>query len=79
MLHCHDQNDFCIKMGSNENHFNVSLIVRDTGHKLFEEMGEPKRNRAQALLLTSLTSYRWAEPAHRLFLDSYHSYNSMFT
>ena len=23
------QNVFCIKMGSNENHFNVSLIVRD--------------------------------------------------
>ena len=28
-LHCHHQNDFCIKMGTNENHFNVSLIVRD--------------------------------------------------
>ena len=26
------QNDSCIKMGSNENHFNVSLIVRDS-HK----------------------------------------------
>ena len=23
-LHCHHQNDFCIKMGSVENHFNVS-------------------------------------------------------
>ena len=29
ILHCHHQNDFCIKMGSNESHFNVSLIVRD--------------------------------------------------
>ena len=29
MLHCHHQNDSCIKMGSNERHFNVSLIVRD--------------------------------------------------
>ena len=28
-LHCHHQNDFCIKMGSNETNFNVSLIVRD--------------------------------------------------
>ena len=28
-LHCHHQNDFCIKMGSDESHFNVSLIVRD--------------------------------------------------
>ena len=24
-LHCHHQNDFCIKVGSNENHFNVSV------------------------------------------------------
>ena len=23
-LHCHHQNDSCIKMGSDENHFNVS-------------------------------------------------------
>ena len=28
-LHCHHQNDFCIKTGSDESHFNVSLIVRD--------------------------------------------------
>ena len=28
-LHCHHQNDFCIKMGSDESRFNVSLIVRD--------------------------------------------------
>ena len=27
-LHCHHQNDSCTKMGSNESHFNVSLIVR---------------------------------------------------
>ena len=25
----HHQNDSCIKMGSDESHFNVSLIVRD--------------------------------------------------
>ena len=24
-LHCHHQNDTCIKMGSDESHFNVSL------------------------------------------------------
>ena len=65
-LHCHHQNDSCIKMGSDESHFNVSLIVRDkvtiktvsTTHNLFEEKGEPKQNRAEALLLTSLTPYR---------------------
>ena len=28
-LHCHHQNDFCIKVGSGESQFNVSLIVRD--------------------------------------------------
>ena len=28
-LHCHHQNDFCIKTGSDESHFNVSIIVRD--------------------------------------------------
>ena len=27
--HCHHQNDFCIKIGSDESHFNVLLIVRD--------------------------------------------------
>ena len=30
-LHCHRQNDSCIKMGSDESHFNVSFIVRDKG------------------------------------------------
>ena len=28
-LHCHHQNDACIKVGSDKSHFNVSLIVRD--------------------------------------------------
>ena len=32
LLHCHHQNDSCIKMGSGESHFNVSLILRDKGH-----------------------------------------------
>ena len=54
----------CIKMGSDESHFNVSLIVRDkvtrlsTNHNLFEEKGEPKRYRTEVLPLTSLTPYR---------------------
>ena len=25
-LHCHLQNDFCIKVGSDVSHFNVSLL-----------------------------------------------------
>ena len=28
-LHCHHQNDSCIKMGSDKSHFNVSLTARD--------------------------------------------------
>ena len=62
-LHCHHQNDSCVKLGNDESHFNVSLIVRDnvtrlsTDHK-FEEKGEPKRIRTGVPLLTSLTPYR---------------------
>ena len=43
-LHCHHQNDFCIKMGSDESHFNVSVgsdgqshRTVSTNHNLFEE------------------------------------------
>ena len=63
-LHCHHQNDFCIKMGSNESHFNVSLIVRDKVTRqcpqtaTSEEKGEPKRYRTEVLPLTSLPPYR---------------------
>ena len=28
-LHCHHQYDFCVKVGSDESHFNDLLIVRD--------------------------------------------------
>ena len=70
-LHCHHQNDSCIKMGSDESHFNVALIVRDKVTRqcpqtpTFEEKGEPKRIRTEVLLLTSLTPYRWAKPVHK--------------
>ena len=63
-LHCHQQKDFCIKMGSDESHFNVSLIVRDKvttrcpQTTTFEERGQPKRYRTEVLPLTSLTPYR---------------------
>ena len=45
----HHQNDFCITMGSDESHFNVSLIVRDKATRQcpqttnLEEKEEPKR------------------------------------
>ena len=54
----------CIKMDSNESHFNVSLIVRDKVTRLcpqttiFEKKGEPKRYRTEVLPLTSLLPYR---------------------
>jgi len=63
-LHCHHQYDSCIKMGSDESHFNVSLIVRDKVTRqcpettIFEEKGEPKRIRTEVPLLASLTPYR---------------------
>ena len=63
-LHCHHQNDFCIKVGSDESHFPVSLIVRDRVTRqcpqttIFEEKGEPKCIRTEVPLLTSLTLYR---------------------
>ena len=63
-LHCHHQNDLCIKVGSDESHFNVSLIVRDKVTRqcpqttTFEEEGEPKRIRTEVPPPTSLTPYR---------------------
>ena len=47
-IHFNHQTDTCIKMGSDERHFNVSLFVRNkvttvsTSHNRFEEKGEPK-------------------------------------
>ena len=69
-LHCHHQNDFCIKMGSEESHFNVSVRsdgqshrTVSTNHSLFEVKGEPKRYRTE-VLPAYLTPYRQAKPAH---------------
>ena len=64
LLHCHHQNDFRIKVGSDESHFNVSLIVRNKVTRqcpqttTFEQKGEPKQIRTEVLLLTSLSPYR---------------------
>ena len=66
VLHCHHQNDSCIKVYSDESHFNVSLTVRDKVTRrcpqtttFFEEKGQPKpRFRSEVLPLTSLTPYR---------------------
>ena len=50
------RDDSYIKMGSDESHFDISFSegqshrTVSTNHSLFEEKGEPKRNRAEALL-----------------------------
>ena len=51
-LHCHHQNDSCINC-EGQSHKTVS-----TNHNLFEEKGEPKWTRTEALLHTSLLPYR---------------------
>ena len=62
-LHCHHQNDSCVQVGSDESHFNVSLIiVRDKLTRqcpqtiAFEEKEEAKQIRTEVPLLTSLTA-----------------------
>ena len=59
-LHCHHHNNSCTK-----SRFNVSsIVVRDKVTRqcpqttTFEEKGQPKRYRTEALLLTSLMPYR---------------------
>ena len=55
-LHCHHQNDFCFKVGSDDSHFNDSLIVRDKVTRqcpqttTFEEKGEHKQIRSEVPL-----------------------------
>ena len=57
-------------MGSVKSHFNVLLTVRNKVTRqcpqttIFEQKGEPKRIRTEVPLLTSLTPYRLAKPAH---------------
>ena len=62
-LHCHHHNDSCIKMGSDEGHFNVSAGSHDgqshktvsTNYNIFEEKGQPKWYRTEVLPHTSRT------------------------
>ena len=59
-IHCHHQNDSCIKMGSDESHFNVSAGTDgqshrtvSTNHNLSEEKGEPKRYQSHRTVSTN--------------------------
>ena len=68
-LRCHHQNDSCTKMGSDESHFNVSLIVRDKVTRpcpqttTSEEKGEPKRIEPRSV---RLPAYRLTVRPNRL-------------
>ena len=57
---CHHQNDSCIKMGSDESHFNVSVgsdgqshKTVSTNHNLLEEKVEPKRYQSHRTVSTN--------------------------
>ena len=45
-LHCHHQNDSCIKMGSDESQFNVSLIVTDKVTRLCPQLLNREKSRS---------------------------------
>jgi len=58
-LHCHrHQNDSCIKVGSDESHFNDSLVVEDKVTRLSVHKPQPFRRerRAEAELSRGLTA-----------------------
>ena len=61
---CHHQNVSCIKIGSDESHFSVAVIVRDKVTRqcpqttTFEEKEEQKRIRTEVPLLSSQAPYR---------------------
>ena len=65
-LHCHHQDDSCIKTGSDESHFNVSVGSHGQSHKTVstnhnlsgEKGGAEAGYRTEVLRLTSLTPYR---------------------
>ena len=66
-LHCHHQNDFCSKMGSDKSHFNVSVGSDGQSHKTVSTDGPQSLKRKESRsgfeprslsVLTSLTPYR---------------------
>ena len=72
-LHCHHQNDFCIKVAAMRAIllFNFNVCEGQSHKKVstdqtFEMKGEPKQILTEVPLLTCLTPYRKAKPAHEL-------------
>ena len=67
-LHCLHQNDPCVMVGSDENDFNVSLLVRDkVTRQCLQTTTFLKRreSRTEALPLKSLNNAFTARPNHR--------------
>ena len=63
-LHCHHQNDSCNNMGSDESHFNVSLIVRGKVTRRCPQATAFEERRAEAKSNRGPSVYRQAKPAH---------------
>ena len=89
VIHCHHQNTFCIKVGSNDSHFNVSLTVKSkvTRHcpqtTTFEVKGQSKRGIER--MSSAYQPYykntppRWAKPAHVLLRTGFFLLQCCFT
>ena len=79
-LHCHHQNDSCIKAGSDESHFNVLLIVKDKVTRqcpqttISEEKGKPKRIRTEVPLLFSSKELAFSKQAFVQQLEEIKTY-----
>ena len=60
-LHCHHQNDLCIKVGSDESHFNVSVGSEGQSHKTVstERDGEKGGSGYEGCLGERLYTYRY--------------------
>ena len=66
-LHCHHQNDLCIKADSDESHFRESHKTVSTDHNFSRERrAEAGSNRGPSAY--SLKPYRQAKPAHSMLL-----------
>ena len=70
-LHRHHQNDPCIKMGSDESHFDVSLIVRDKDRVHKPQLLKRKESRSGIEPRSfRLPAYRLTTRPDRLSMDS---------
>ena len=69
MQHCHHQNDVCVKMGSDENHFMVSLIVRGKVTVFEERRAEAELNQGPFLPVKNKTERSESSGHHSVQLE----------